>query len=92
MIKINKTQALSALKKGLVVTVHRNMVAPNNPMGVGCTTVNLDDLLHFDNLSTDFNLSYKDKIKQRFNRFINTFDYYNHDKELGSKTCYAIDN
>jgi hypothetical protein len=91
MIKINKTQAICALKKGLVVTVYRNLVSPNNPMGVGTNAVSMNDLLHYAN-SSDFHLSHHNKVKLLFNRFVDNFEYYNHDKELGSKTCYAIDN
>ena len=91
MLNITKTQAISYLKKGLDVTVYRNLVSPNNPMGVGFSKVNLNDLLQFAN-TTDFPLSYKDKIKVRFNRFVDSFEYYNHDSELGNKTCYSIDN
>ena len=91
MIKITKTQALSAIKKGLVVKVYRNLVSPNNPMGIGTNTVCLNDLLHYAN-TTDFYLSHHNKIKLLFNRMIDNFEYYNHDAELGNKTCYAIDN
>jgi hypothetical protein len=91
-MKVTKTQALSAIKKGLVVTVHRNKVSPNNPMGIGVTKVSLNDLLNFENFSVDYSMSYNNKIKQRFNRFVDSFEYYNHDSELGDKTCYSIDN
>jgi hypothetical protein len=92
MLKVTKTQALSYLKKGFVVTVHRNMVAPNNPMGIGTVTVSLNDLLHFANNSDCFRMSHHRKTSLRFNRMIDSFEYYNHDSELGDKTCYSIDN
>jgi hypothetical protein len=90
-MKVTKTQALSALKKGFVVKVYRNKVSPNNPMGIGTNTVSLNDLLHYAN-TTDFHLSHHNKYKLLFNRFVDSFEYYNHDKDLGSKTCYSIDN
>ena len=92
MTKITKTQALSAIKNGLVVTVHRNNVSPNNPMGIGTVTVSLNDLLHYANTSDCFRMSYHAKISLLFNRMIDSFEYYNHDSELGSRTCYSIDN
>ena len=92
MTKITKTQALSAIKNGLVVTVHRNNVSPNNPMGIGTVTVSLNDLLHYANTSDCFRMSHNDKTSLRFNRFVDSFEYYNHHAELGNKTCYSIDN
>ena len=92
MTKITKTQALSAIKNGLVVTVYRNKVSPNNPIGIGVNKVSQDSLLHYANTSDHFRMSHNDKTSLRFNRMIDSFEYYNHDSELGSKTCYSIDN
>ena len=91
MTKITKTQALSAIKKGLVVTVYRDKVSPNNPIGLGVAKVSLNGLLHYANTSDCFRMSHHAKISLRFNRMIDRFEYYNHDSELGSKTCYSID-
>ena len=91
-MKITKTQAISYLKKGFVVTVHRNKVSPNNPMGIGAVTVSLNDLLHYANTSDGFHGTHHHKTSLLFNRMIDSFEYYNHHKELGNKTCYAIDN
>ena len=91
-MKVTKTQALSAIKKGLVVTVHRNNVSPNNPIGIGVNKVSLDGLLHYANTSDHFRMSHHAKTSLLFNRMIDSFEYYNHDAELGSRTCYSIDN
>jgi hypothetical protein len=91
-MKVTKTQAISYLKKGLDVTVYRNLVSPNNPMGVGFSKVNLNDLLQFANTSDCYHMSHHLKTSLRFNRMIDSFEYYNHDSELGDKTCYSIDN
>jgi hypothetical protein len=92
MLNVTKTQAISYLKKGFAVTVHRDKVAPNNPLSIGASKVSLNDLLNFENLYVEYSMSYNNKIKLRFNRFVNTFEYYNSESELGSKTCYSIDN
>jgi hypothetical protein len=91
MIKITKTQAIAKLKRGFKVTVHRNNVSPENFLGVGVATLHRDDLLKTTYVNnSDSHLSASQRIKARFDRFLNSFEYYNSDAELGTKTCYAI--
>jgi hypothetical protein len=91
MLKITKTQAIAKLKRGVNVTVYRNNVNPENPLGIGIARLHQDDLLKTAYVNnSDFHLSASQRIKARFNRFLDSFEYYNHDADLGNKTFYAI--
>ena len=92
MQKITKTQAIANLKRGVKVTIYRNNVNPDNHLGLGVARLHQDDLLRTAYVNnSDYDLSATKRIQARFNRFINSFEYYNSDKELGNKTCYAIE-
>jgi hypothetical protein len=91
MQKITKTQAVAHLKRGSKVTIYRDKVNPDNHLGLGVARVHQDDLLKTAYVAnSDYGLTATKRIQARLNRFINSFEYYNSDRELGTKTYYAI--